>query len=117
MEPWAFAHPNRFPTEYTGTRLKHVLAPFWSDNDIRREGTVRYVTIERGNSADGDQIMIEATMFVNERFTTWMLVAQWEGVHPYPHGSDNHEGISEEYLSRVSIQLFEALESFLSRTK
>ena len=51
-----------------------------------------------------------ATDYVNDRFfadgdaefvPTWMIVAQWDGVHPHPHGSDNHEGIPEEYLSRV----------------
>ncbi len=54
--------------------------------------------------------MNEATTFVNDRLVvnqggffepTWMLVAQWDGVHPYPHGSESHEGISEEYLNRV----------------
>ena len=33
---------------------------------------------------------------------TWMLVAQWEYVHPYPHGADDHEGISEAFLDLVS---------------
>ena len=54
--------------------------------------------------------MKEAAAYVNYRFIdeneptfqpTWMLVAQWDGVHPYPHGSDNYEGIDEEYLSKV----------------
>ena len=61
----------------------------------------------RGSSTRGDAIMDEASAYVNDRFNdefqpTWMLVAQWDGVHPHPHGSDNHEGIDEEYLSRVS---------------
>ena len=34
-----------------------------------------------------------------------MLVAQWDRVHPHPHGSDNHEGIDEEYLNRVGIAI------------
>ena len=34
----------------------------------------------------------------------WMLVAQWDGVHPYPHGADDHEGISEEFLDLVGIE-------------
>lgn len=111
-EPWAFSHPNRFPTTYVHSRLGHALAPFWSDNDIRKEGDVRYVAIE-GNSApdDGGNIFFEASNFVNRRFVaedepsfvpTWMLVAQWDHVHPYPHGSDDHEGIDEDYLRRVN---------------
>lgn len=105
-----FAHPNRFPTTYIHTREGHVLTPFWTDVDIRREGTVRYVPIVRGSSALGDTIMDEATTYVNERLVeddrvfaaTWLLVAQWDGVHPYPHGADNLEGIDMEYISRVS---------------
>ena len=108
--PWRFSHPNRYPTTYIPTRQRHVLSPFWSDVDIRREGSVRYVPIETGSSTPGDAIMKEAAAYVNYRFIdeneptfqpTWMLVAQWDGVHPYPHGSDDHEGIDEEYLSKV----------------
>ena len=28
-EPWQFSHPNRYPTNYPGTRLKHIISPFW----------------------------------------------------------------------------------------
>ena len=72
---------------------------------------MRYVGIERGGSAEGDAIMNEVSTFVNDRFVaedaptfqpTWLLVAQWDGVHPFPHGSDNREGIDEEYLSLVT---------------
>ena len=105
-----FSHPNRFPTTYPPTRQGHVLTPFWSDVDIRKEGTVRYVPIVRGSSDLGDQIMNEASIYINDHFIdedqppfrpTWVLVAQWDRVHPYPHGSDNHDGIDEEYLSKV----------------
>ena len=56
-------------------------------------------------------IMDEAMAYVNFRFIdgeellfqpTWALVAQWDGVHPHPHGAENHEGIDEEYLNMVS---------------
>lgn len=72
---------------------------------------MRYVGIERGASAAGDAIIDELTTFINDSFIseddpsfepTWVLVAQWDGVHPHPHGSDNHEGIDEEYLNKVS---------------
>ena len=54
--------------------------------------------------------MDEASTYINDRFIgenetlyqpSWVLVAQWDEVHPHPHGSDNHEGIDEEYLSKV----------------
>ena len=79
--------------------------------DIRKEGTVRYVPIMRGSSIAGDMILEKVITYVNERFVgeeeqefrpTWLLVAQWDGVHPYPHGDDDLEGLDEEYLARVS---------------
>ena len=54
--------------------------------------------------------MDQASTYINERFIsenetayspTWMLVAQWDRVHPHPHGADDQEGIEEEYLNRV----------------
>ena len=73
---------------------------------------MRYVGIERGASTYGDAIFSELSSFINNNIIaeddapfepTWLLVAQWDGVHPYPHGADDHMGIDEEYLSRVSI--------------
>ena len=111
MDSWRFSHPRRFPTSYKSTRLGFVISPFWSDVDIRREGTVRYVLITRDSSNLGNLIIDNATRYINERFLsedaltyrpTWVLVAQWDGVHPHPHGSDKREGVDEEYLNRVS---------------
>ena len=52
--------------------------------------------------------MNEVTMYVQEQLNggadfqpTWMLVAQWDRVHPDPHGANSHEGVSEDYLSKV----------------
>lgn len=115
-EPWRFSHPSRFPTSYLPARQRHVLSPFWSDIDIRKKGTVRYIGIERGVSAVGDAIMNETSAYINERFDTrvlegdeqgsfepiWVLVAQWDKVHPHPHGSENLEGIDEDILRKVS---------------
>lgn len=110
-DPWRFSHPNRYPTTYLPTRRGHVLSPFWSDIDIRKEGTVRYVPIQRGSTTSGDMIMDEVSTYINYRYVaggeanfqpSWVLVAQWDEVHPHPHGSSDHEGIDENYLNRVS---------------
>ena len=89
-----------------------MFAPFWSDNDIRKEGTVRYLAMSRGQNERHDEIMdrvIES--IINDKTIqlpagyvgSWALVAQWDKVHPYPHGAQNHLGISEEFLSLVSL--------------
>ena len=44
---------------------------------------------------------------MNVSFTgSWMLVAQWDRVHPFPHGAPDTTGISDEYnafLESVSV--------------
>lgn len=114
-KPWKFSHPNVYPTTYFASRQMHVISPFWSDNDIRRNGTVRYAVIESTTtSTDAINILDEAKVFINERFVpddrtfepTWMVIAQWDQVHPHPHGDNSREGLSEEYLERVSLNTF-----------
>ena len=115
-EPWRFSYPDRFPTNYYWTQLGKAIAPFWSDNDIRKAGTVRYATYcnltntEGCNNHDnGQTILDEVNRFIQEnrgeddKFYTghWMLIAQWDHVHTYPHGSDDTQGIPEQELSKV----------------
>ena len=109
-----FAHPNRYPTNYVPSRERHVMSPFWGDNDIRKEGTIRYVTMQKGDSHAKDVIFNNITDFVNEELTAegevfegnWAIVAQWEDVHPHPHGADPlPEGIDKTYLDRVRMSL------------
>ncbi len=113
--PWKFAHPSRFPTTYDATRNGYVVAPFWSDNDIRKEGTVSYAPIKEGSSGKGNNFLAEASTFVRAQLGQddddkgfhgkWMLVAQWNNVHPFPHGADDHQGIPEGFLKLVRLQL------------
>lgn len=104
---WTFSHPQIFPTSNYYIQQSSVVAPFWSDNDIRKEGTVRYVAITEGASTQENELLAEVNTFLQEMENiqdfvgTWMLVAQWEKVHPHPHGADDHEGIPEEFLNKV----------------
>ncbi len=119
-EPWRFSYPNRFPTNYFHSRQSMVIAPFWSDNDIRREGTVRYFTFctisnkaectHQNKSTPSYQESVRIMNTVNEYIQTtrdsdfdgsWLLIAQWDQVHPSPHGDDDRRGISENVLSKV----------------
>lgn len=90
-----------------------MIAPFWSDNDIRKEGTVRYVDFEKGDSGKGNAMLNEVNAYLEGRRAeddesdvfegTWMLLAQWEDVHPDPHGADDHMGVPEALLARVGM--------------
>ena len=70
---------------------------------------MRYAPIEKGQSNAGDVIFNNATAHAREFILaendtyvpTWMLVAQWENVHPFPHGADSTEGLDQLYLDQV----------------
>ena len=40
---------------------------------------------------------------IGERFYgEWLLIVHWDHVHPSPHGEDDHRGIPEDDLEKVS---------------
>ena len=115
-DPWGFSTPELFPTNYIFSRNGKVVAPFWSDNDIRRDGAVKYVTYctyqsDCNADPDGEAILREVSNFLNlnyhdstngVQFTgEWMLIAQWDHVHPSPHGVEGIRGIPPEELNKV----------------
>eukprot|EP00731_Ephydatia_muelleri_P037202 Em0418g1a len=78
-------NPQLFPTNNAVTRNAYVVAPFWSDNDLRLAGSVTY-QVFTSQLADVNAFISDTTGTI---FTgTWMLVAQWNGAHPFPHGSN-----------------------------
>ena len=96
-EPFFFSHPNQFPTDNIHSRLRNVVAPFWSDNDIRKNGTVRYVGINirypLNLTHDHENHLISVVLAhlrktgaigIEQEFQpTWMIVAQWDKVPPF----------------------------------
>lgn len=86
------------------------MAPFWSDNDIRLAGAVRYASISSGDgisNAAGRMLLEEVSGYIRtqpgyETFTgSWLLIAHWDNVHPSPHGDGAHRGISMDQLQKV----------------
>ena len=94
-----------------------MLAPFWSDNDIRRAGSVRYASISLGATSGGDELITRISAFIRHQNSDaneqnfngeWMLVAFWDRVHPYPHGSTssyyhNYYGSFTEKVSSLIV--------------
>ena len=100
-ERFTFWDPEIFPTDDYYIQTASVTAPFWSDIDTRLAGSVFYETHQRGFNEGSNTVLervsgfIASTMDIN--FTaSWMLVAQWDRVHPFPHGSTGTE-TSEVY--------------------
>ena len=108
QNPWSFHEPEKFPTQNYEIRQSLGIAPFWSDNDIRKAGAVRYVSYnyqQNDSSSPGRKLLDKINKKVQEtdmQFTgKWILIAHWDHVHPSPHGDDDHKGISETELDKV----------------
>lgn len=108
-QPWQYPYPDRFPTEYYWSRQGLAVAPFWNDNDIRKAGAVRYVAygLQIGDTTSRGKKLLDQVnkriREVDEDFSgKWLLIAHWDHVHPSPHGDDNHRGILESELEKVS---------------
>ena len=101
--PFYYWYPYPFPGYYYLRRF-YVVAPYWADHDIRREGSVSYETFERGRSENDDRILDRVNTFLqlNGRlnfYGTFMIMAEWRDVHPYPHGSGNSNYFDMYYPS------------------
>ena len=91
---------NSFPSE----RTAHVIAPFWSNNDIRRAGRIRYEVYNGRTSTASVDILnrISDVIFnrTGESFQgVWMLLVEWEDCHPSPHGQPSLP--TNSYLQQV----------------
>ena len=70
------------------------MAPYWSDNDIRRDGEVSYEIFQKGRSSYDDMMLDTVNYYLNVNmmsqtnfYGSFMILAEWRGVHSYPHGS------------------------------
>jgi hypothetical protein len=91
---------NSFPDE----RTAHVIAPFWSNNDIRMAGRVRYEVYDSRTSAASMNVLNRISDTIANRTGesfqgTWMLLVEWEDCHPSPHGQTSLP--SNSYLQQV----------------
>ena len=73
-----------------------MVAPYWTDNDIRREGNVSYEVFQlQATGPYGDYLLNYVSSYIRECNMSsdfkgsLMILAEWEEVHPYPHGSSS----------------------------
>ena len=66
-----------------------LVAPFWSDVDIEQDGQILYEVHNSTNSDLLDQVSsaINNNTDAIDFSGTWMLVARWDNVSPYPAGT------------------------------
>lgn len=85
-----------------------MAAPFWADIDTRSAGSVSYEVHERGFNEGSNAVLERISGFIsakmNVNFTaTWMLLALWDRVHPYPHGEmGSFSEVYTNFLESVS---------------
>ncbi len=87
-----------------------IIAPYWSDNDIRLSGAVEYVqyTSTHQIPAVGAKLEQVSEFISNETGTVfsgvWMLLVEWNNCPPFPAGSSDSidPSIDATFLSSVS---------------
>lgn len=87
-----------------------MVAPYWSDNDIRREGSVSYEVFQlQATGQYGDQLLDDVSSYIracrnasSDFRGSFMILAEWRGVHPYPHGASDAAD-NDPFLSQVSV--------------
>ena len=111
--PFYYWYPSPFPGYYYLRRF-YVVAPYWADHDIRRDGEVYYETFEKGRSINDDNVLNIVNRYITVNrlsdFTgIFMILAEWKDVHPYPYGSDyfirNYPGI-RDFTKQVFLYIF-----------
>lgn len=93
---WPFWYPTVFPLSsssyyYGLEQISGVIAPFWNNVDVQREGSVSYKVYMVGENSKSDELIGRVSEFVSandERASnfsgTWMLVVDWNSVPPSP---------------------------------
>ena len=112
---YLFNQPRLFPSAIDAVRNALIVAPYWSNVDIRLQGRVYYRLIEPGRTReDLDMVLLnfvsgfiaakQSDIAANFSATT-MLIAQWRDVPPYPNG-DGAERLSPseaEFINQVTL--------------
>ena len=83
-----------FPSSLSTVANAYLVAPYWDDVDIRLAGNISYEVHSRSSNNPGSsQLLDQISQFVEDSTGDsfqgdWMLIAEWEEVHPWPHGFD-----------------------------
>ena len=122
-----FSQPQLLPSANAAIRDALMVAPYWSNVDIRLQGRIYYRLIEAGRTTEELDIALlnfvsgfiaarQSSSAANFSATT-MLVAQWRDVPPFPSGAGDIEGLSEndaELINQVQTELELCFSFFVS---
>lgn len=82
----------QFPGATTDISSAYLIAPFWDDFDIRREGNIYYEIHSTNSSSESALLIDRVSEFISNRSGAdfngnWMLVTQWNATPPFPNGN------------------------------
>ena len=105
--PFTSTFQQAFPSQSGDIFYSYLVAPYWSNIDTRLDGRVQYETLRLGDSDDVDLRFRFTNNVINSElnpnFTgNWILLANWENVHPFPHGASAELDRQNPYLEMVS---------------
>ena len=65
-----------------------MVAPFWADSDIRKQGNITWEIHSRGGSDAGDAYLEQVSIFLESRegvnFNgSWMMILDYNEIPPY----------------------------------
>ena len=98
-EPFYEEVPEQFPGTTADVIALYLVAPFWDNIDLRRRGNIFYEVHSLDSSPS---LLSQVSHFVSDGLFsgTWMLVAQWDQVHPWPDGESE---VYRNYLASFGI--------------
>ena len=90
------------PSLLPGSTHTSLIAPFWSDVDVRRHGKVLYQVHTESESSYVNRASDDVRRMMGEQFTEftagWVLVVTWDKVPQFPDGSI---GFSDSHSFKV----------------
>ena len=106
-KPFHLWHPRQFPSNDPPVYSANILAPYWSDNDIRKSGNISYGSFQYTDGAEGiNNLLEDVSLHIRTFYSNaldfqgnFMIVAQWNQVHPFPHGSSDQITIANNNSS------------------
>ena len=104
--PFHLWHPHQFPSNDPLINSANILAPYWSDNDIRNSGEIFYGSFQYADNDEGDDFLEDISSSIRSSYPNatafqgnFIIIAEWNGVHPFPHGSSNLINVLSNNLS------------------
>ena len=121
--PFYSAVARAFPSTLSTVANAYLVAPYWDDVDIRLAGNISYEVHSRSNNNPGsNQLLDQISQFIEDSSGDsfqgdWMLIAEWEEVHPWPHGLSQSSPIWELFFPELVLvsKIFLTLSSLSSR--